>query len=251
MKYDDARLRQILAAEYVLGTLRGAARRRFERLLPSRAELRAEVRFWETRFAPLLADTAPRPPRAIVWAEIERRIAADAARVTPLAGGAGNGGGARRGPPLWFWQGWAVAASAAVVVLSLQLYRYRGAAPAGPPPAVVAGKPPLVSMLPVQNGAAVWMVSLYPQKGEISVIARGDFGVDAQRESLELWLIGDDGKPRSLGLLPLTGRGRMPMPAGLQMPERPMLAVSREPYGGSPSGQPSGPVVSSAPVVAL
>ena len=67
MNYAQPRLKQMLAAEYVLGTLHGRARRRFARLLESRADLRAEVRYWEQRLAALQSGfkpVAPRDPRA-------------------------------------------------------------------------------------------------------------------------------------------------------------------------------------------
>ena len=54
MNYQNARLRRLLAAEYVLGTLRGPARRRFERLARGDAALRAEQYFWEARLGQLL-----------------------------------------------------------------------------------------------------------------------------------------------------------------------------------------------------
>ncbi|HEY9547243.1 MAG TPA: hypothetical protein VIR56_14630, partial [Solimonas sp.] len=117
MKYENARLTQMLAAEYVLGTLVGRARHRFERLLQARADLRRELQFWEARFAPLLASSKPIPPREIVWAEIEARI--NHPTVTPIKAVASA---APRS--LWLWQTWAVAASAALVALSLQFYRY-------------------------------------------------------------------------------------------------------------------------------
>ena len=53
MKYQDAKLRRMLAAEYVLGTLRGPARRRFERLARSDTALRAEQHFWEAQLGRL------------------------------------------------------------------------------------------------------------------------------------------------------------------------------------------------------
>jgi anti-sigma-K factor RskA len=46
MDYGRRELADRLAAEYVLGTLRGAARRRFEQLLPAHRELADAVARW-------------------------------------------------------------------------------------------------------------------------------------------------------------------------------------------------------------
>ena len=67
MKYDNPKLRQILAAEYVLGTLRGRARHRFERLARGETAVRSEIRFWESRLAGLAADLEPKSPPPSVW----------------------------------------------------------------------------------------------------------------------------------------------------------------------------------------
>lgn len=59
--------------------------------------------------------------------------------------------------------------------------------------------------------------------------------------ALELWSIGADATPRSLGLLPVAeGRELAIEPAGIA---RAAFAVSLEPAGGSPTGAPTGPVV--------
>jgi anti-sigma-K factor RskA len=58
MNYFEPELRDRLAAEYALGTLRGLARRRFERLLSGNAALRDLVKDWELRVN-LLAESAP------------------------------------------------------------------------------------------------------------------------------------------------------------------------------------------------
>ena len=67
MNYQNARLRRLLAAEYVLGTLRGPARRRFERLARGDAALRAEQYFWEARLGQLLGAVTPVVPAPNAW----------------------------------------------------------------------------------------------------------------------------------------------------------------------------------------
>ncbi|HSS69271.1 MAG TPA: hypothetical protein VLQ46_01310, partial [Casimicrobiaceae bacterium] len=48
-----------LAAQYVLGTLRGRARERFERLAHSDSGLGDAVRQWEERLVPLAEELPP------------------------------------------------------------------------------------------------------------------------------------------------------------------------------------------------
>ena len=74
MDYSRAELADRLAADYVAGTLRGAARRRFEALLPAHAVLRAATRQWEARLMPLTAAIPPQQPPPQVWQRIEARI---------------------------------------------------------------------------------------------------------------------------------------------------------------------------------
>jgi anti-sigma-K factor RskA len=79
MNYADPELRDRLAAEYALGTLRGAARRRFERLLSSDARWRDAAEDWELRVN-LLGESAPAvAPPARVWEGIAARIGPGAA----------------------------------------------------------------------------------------------------------------------------------------------------------------------------
>ncbi|MFY9512148.1 MAG: hypothetical protein WAQ05_14355, partial [Rubrivivax sp.] len=74
MDYAKLPLADALAAEYVAGTLRGPARRRFEALLPGHPALRAAVRDWQDRLMPLTAAVEPVVPPATVWAGIDRRL---------------------------------------------------------------------------------------------------------------------------------------------------------------------------------
>lgn len=76
MNYLRPELLDRLASEYVLGTLRGHARRRFEKLLIVSGAARRAAAAWQERLAPL-AQSAPEvvpPPR--LWSAIRSRIAA-------------------------------------------------------------------------------------------------------------------------------------------------------------------------------
>ncbi len=87
MKYSDPALIDHLSSAYVLGTLGAAARRRFERLLRDRADVRVAVALWESRLGELAQVVAPREPSPRVWAAIAARtrpIAATGARPSPL-----------------------------------------------------------------------------------------------------------------------------------------------------------------------
>src|SRR6478609_3878636 len=73
MKSANRDLLDRLAAEYVLGTLRYRARRRFERWLLS-PQVGAIVKAWEERLAGLEPQLAPVAPPAKVWQGIEDRL---------------------------------------------------------------------------------------------------------------------------------------------------------------------------------
>lgn len=60
--------------------------------------------------------------------------------------------------------------------------------------------------------------------------------------SFELWLIPSGQKTQSLGLIQASGMTRIAL-AAERLSAVPMLAVSLEPKGGSPTGQPTEPVM--------
>ncbi|MFM2397889.1 MAG: hypothetical protein RL341_46 [Pseudomonadota bacterium] len=74
MRYTDPALLDHLASAYVLGTLRGRARSRFERLMRDRADLRLLVGQWQNRVHKLAAPIAPVQPSQRVWRNIQQQI---------------------------------------------------------------------------------------------------------------------------------------------------------------------------------
>lgn len=118
MKYAGPDLVDHLAAAYVLGTLGSGARRRFERLLRDRVDLRLAVTQWEQRLGALAQSVPahPAPPR--LWAAIEARTrpALAAPSSTAAAPGVRSAGSA-------WWQpaGWGLGGMAAGAALALAL----------------------------------------------------------------------------------------------------------------------------------
>lgn len=92
MNYDRPALLDRLAAEYVLGTLRGRARRRFEQIQRRLPAARAAVGQWQERLAGLAGSVPPAPAPARIWQAIDARISAPAtaSAAVPRRGWFGN-----------------------------------------------------------------------------------------------------------------------------------------------------------------
>lgn len=73
MRYTQPELLEHLASSYVLGTLQGGARRRFERLRADRFDVQALVTLWEMRLGELALSVPPQTPSAKLWPAIAAR----------------------------------------------------------------------------------------------------------------------------------------------------------------------------------
>lgn len=76
-RYQNPELYERLAAEYVLGTLRGGALRRFERLIQERPYIRYAVELWEEKLNPLVEVAQDVKPSPEVWRAIQAEIQTD------------------------------------------------------------------------------------------------------------------------------------------------------------------------------
>jgi anti-sigma-K factor RskA len=231
MDYSRPPLADRLAADYVIGTLRGPARRRFEALLPAHPALRRAVQVWDENLLPLASSIAPVAPPPRVWRRIEARIAgADAARAAAAHVAAATA-------PRWAWANLAlwrgVSGVATLAALSLALLL------ANPEPA----RPPLIVVLspatPAGPAGASFIASISGD-GRALVTQPLNVSVPPNR-ALELWAVPPSGAPRSLGLV--SGAGVTVLPPGRLPQGTAALAVSLEPPGGSPTGAPTGPIL--------
>jgi anti-sigma-K factor RskA len=196
------------AAEYVLGVLDAAEAAEAERRMEADPAFAAEVADWEQRLMPLTALVAPAAPPDSLWNRIEASIGKPAANDN------------RR----WVWPAATLASLA--VAASLAAFILLRPVPA----------PVVAVLLPASGGTPV-LVAVAEPSGQYRVRATSAISVASDRD-LELWALRAGAtRPEPLGVIPPAGRETPGLPAGT------MLLVSLEPKGGSPTGQPTGPVL--------
>ncbi len=209
-----------LAADYLTGGMGPAARRRFETLLQTQPLAAQSLQRWRQRLDEGLLP-AHAPPD--VWEAVQRRLAPPPA--APARGG--RAWGLRTWKALALGLGClAVASSALLLGLLLQ----RPPAPARHLVAVLAGPAGHAALLDVHDTQATLTAigGQAPPPGK----------------SFELWVLPRQGRPIAAGVVRLRGSFRMPMPPQLRAAalQARGFAISVEPAGGSPTGQPTGPV---------
>lgn len=230
----------MIAAEYVLGTLAPPERAGFERRIATDEQARRAVDEWNRRLSPLASAVTGLEPPAGLWDRIEREIQPGSPRETwPAPAPAANDNLAddlRRSVKGWrraFIAASALAASLAGFVAYRELAV--GEHPGGTYIAMV-GRPGERPGLIVNVDAASKSAHVIPVSAEIPA-----------GRSLELWFIGSGEKPISMGLVKAQAE-RLSLPAGANI-EKASFAVSVEPQGGSPTGAPTGPVLYSGQLV--
>jgi anti-sigma-K factor RskA len=222
-----------LASGYVLGTLSAEGRRGVQQRLPTDAALREAVEAWEARFLPLTALAEPVDPSPTLWERIESGIAPQA---TPVRNRAPIQQ-ARAWQTWWsslaFWR--AVAATGFVVASVVALLPSAGLfAPAAPQYMVVLVAP---------NGTAPGWVVQTSGRDTLRLVPLGTTAVPEQR-SLQFWTKADTwNAPVSLGLV------QPGQPLEVKLDQLPPLVpnqlfeITLEPYNGSTTGRPTGPIL--------
>ncbi len=231
MNYENPELLDALAAAYVLGTLRGGARRRFAGLASESAVIQHAIWRWERRLLPLADSVSPVEPPSHAWEEIERRLGFK----TP------------KQPRTWWWPAvTAVALLVTTVTLLTSVLRE---------PSISADSAAeRLAFIQDSDQQPVWVITVDEQSGRLESVAINAPAQDADRV-FQLWMLPAEGAPESFGLLPATNSARAEFalsPALLALlRDAKGVAVSVEPPGGSPTGAPTGPVVFTAPVIEI
>lgn len=235
MNYEHPTIRDRLAAEYVLGTMPGRARRRFEAQLKLSPTLRSLVEEWEARLTPMASSLEPVTPPRRVWRAIEQRI---------------NGKAASRDSGWWnslaFWRAAAGVAAAAVLILGIVMTNV-----AEPP---TEPKTMMVVVMDDMQTRAPAMTASWEPGGDAKLIHLRVMGHAemAPDTAWELWMLpGKDRPPVSLGLITTHELQTLKVPARIApaLDKAWGLGMTVEPAGGSPSGAPSNPMLYMGPCV--
>lgn len=228
MRRLSSNARHALAAEYVLGTLRGRARQRFEELYRADRELEAIVHEWEAWLTPIAEGIEPVVPPERVWRAIEARIAQ---RTSAPASATSFWSS------LAFWRGLGTGLAALLVAMVVLM----------PRPQAPAAAPSMVAVLATPEQDPRMVIERHGDMLKVKVVKAWK---EMPGQDLELWAIPKDGKPRSLGVVKREGETEVRL-ASLEQKLSGSIAfaVSREPAGGSPSPDgPTGPVICSGPI---
>lgn len=225
MRLHNHKLRSALAAEFVLGTMSARARARFQTLLRSDPGLRRAVSEWERQLTPLAEALPEAAPPARIWRDIQRKLF-----------------GRRQSGDLWasiaFWRFSAFAAAMVALAIGLFSLDLREPDTSGQMVTVMTDVTTLAPAMTVS-----WTADRPGRRVlRIRVIGHAEMAPDT---AWELWMLGPDKAPVSLGLISTHEAQTLTVPAPLArtLDEAWGLAMSVEPRGGSPTGLPTGPIL--------
>lgn len=215
----------LLAAEYVLGVLPATERQTASRRIDTEAVFARMVDGWEVHLSPIGAAYPEIEPPASVKVAVDRRLF-ESPTTAPVQTRSG----------LWsslaFWRGLATAAIAALAIYIAVPY-------INPP----VEQPRLVASLAAEGSDVKYLAVYDAAHHEVSLSHVS--GERASGKDFELWMIEGKNAPVSMGVIPAGATTRLTISPVVQqkLAQGAVLAVSLEPAGGSPTGQPTGPVV--------
>jgi anti-sigma-K factor RskA len=252
MKYrDKPELQDRLAAEYVLGTLRGRARLRFEAWAREDAALRRRVERWQAQLAPLAETVTPVRPSRRVWKAIESRIAAAAdVRRHDVGPAPATAGWSRLWESVAFWRATGLVATGMAAALLVTVVAQKPQVVEVPVAPVVSAnsqkmQPSYVAVLRDDAGKIVFLAYAARESNELW-FRRVSMGNPKDDMGYELWglpMVPGE-KPRSLGMIPGGETGTIPLRtvANKALEGYPVLAITMEPAEGS-GGAATGPMI--------
>lgn len=217
----------ILAAEYVVGVLPAEERREAAARIERDQGFARLVDIWEVRLSSLGASYPEVAAPAAVKTAIDRRLFAAPAPAPARAS-------------LWsslaFWRGLAAAAAAVAVAIALAYFVA--------PPSDQSPQRYVASLAPQQSDVHYFVV--YDARTQDIGLSHVT-GARPEGRDFELWVMEQGKDPVSLGVIPVGQSVHLAVAQAFRerIAAGAVFAISLEPPGGSPTGQPTGPVVAS------
>ena len=215
----------ILAAEFALGLLDEAEAAAVQMRARTDSVLSLRIAWWRDQLAPLAGEVETPAPTG-VWTRIEAHLPGNDNSATLM-------------------QRWRAAAVAAMSVAAALLV-FIGLRP-DVAPIVQPVSAPMMAALSGEKGAVV-AVSYDTTSGRLMVAPTA---LDPGKGDAELWIIPEGGKPRSLGIV----NAKLAEPHMVPEAERTYVqpgatfAITQEDRGGSPDGDPHGPIVAAGKII--
>jgi anti-sigma-K factor RskA len=217
-------------AEYVLGVLDADARAAVEREIRDDPQAAAAVARWQGQLMPLADDIVDAAPPPYVWARIHDTLQFTAPKPERSRGNLWDN--------LRLWRWLAIGASVVAACLVVALIQPRQATT----PAGHTGY--MAATIEQDNGTAGWTATMDLQHARMIVVPATPVAFVPGRAA-ELWLVPPGGKPLSLGVIARDRPTSIALRPDLlaHLGASALLAVSVEPSGGSPTGQPTGAII--------
>lgn len=242
MKLNNQNLQQRLADDYVMGLMSSRARSNFEKRMRADSSLREEVKKSESLWNLLSLSVSEKTPPRKVWMNISARLFQEKpTSISQLRQNLRNTPTITPNKSTWL-KTWAIAAS--ISTLSLATYIGLDMLPFefNKTQQMTAKENALhMAVLINDQQQAGWLMKYDQQSQRIHVQTLQARLLDKQH-TYELWIIADGvEQPQSLGLMPEIGEYNLALNETQMalLAKVKKFAVSIEPAGGSPTGQPT------------
>ncbi len=223
----------ITAAEYALGLLTDQQAKAFEAQMSTDPELKSAYIYWSERLATLASEWPEHVPPEHVKTKIDDFLRAETNTVVELPSSMDKHSKEKNSrSPIW--------GIAAALVLALGMWWLSpNTFEANYQTYLTSSTSDLV--IDVLVDVDDQSIKIIPIKGQ-----------PAEQGDYELWVAVGDGAPISLGVLDITNSAQFSLDDDwIDNLDNAHMAISLEPKGGSPTGQPTGPVLAVADTIAL
>jgi anti-sigma-K factor RskA len=236
MNYNNPQLISALAAEYVLGTLTGKARERFETLKFDNENIVKEIKYWESHLNAMALHLEPIAPREYVLQNIRQRLgfieqdnnapdaSVSASNVVQM-----KQDKATKNDNSIVWKWWSGLATAAALILAvlvstnLDVDTYQ--------------KVQSLAVISNEDAKTLWSIDVLTDDIRVKVTS---LVPKLPNNDYQLWIVPASGAaPISIGVMQQSGEFLLSKPVDFDNIDIAALAISKEPKGGSPTGAPT------------